>query len=371
MNETDTENAPENYETQPISREFGLENFKLNSLSSADLLKKESFAANVKNDISTTLAEPPISLKNADLTETEEKDPIFAALASPKLPELERENRARLQMQSPTRLFFYWSIRNNPFQVLRKTFAGNTGNYQLVVNLVNQTREREEFFPIETEGSWWFNVDAASSYRAEIGFYAPNRPFIRVMFSNAVETPRKNPSPRSASEADWAVSATEFAEVLDVSGFAADAFEVALAGDDMEQSETATKDAFYQLIGKGKSDADFIGSEEIRYALLALASGVSLAELRGHISETLFAVLQENIANLSAEKSLAVLQEHFEVFTDEITEEEEIGSAVFGASLVNFPKKLKKRVTPKTLSPKVAPKFLSKLSPVSSLKVYR
>ncbi|MBA2737112.1 MAG: DUF4912 domain-containing protein [Pyrinomonadaceae bacterium] len=367
MNVTDTENTPENDETQQILREFEIENFELNPLSSTDLIKKEFFAASDESDASTTLAEPPLTLQNSDLPENdEEKDPIFAALAAPKLPELERENRARLQMQSPTRLFFYWSLKNNPFQVLRKTFAGNTGNYQLVAKLVNQTQEREEFFPVEAEGSWWFNVDAASNYRAEIGFYAPNRPFIRVMFSNAIETPRKNPSSRTASDADWAVTATEFAEVLDVSGFTRDAFEIALAGDDKEQSETATNNAFYQLIGERNLD---FNSEEIRFALLALASGVSLAELRGHISETLFAVLQENIANLSAEKSLAALQEHFEVFADEITEEEEIGSAVFGASLVNFPKKLKKRVAPKTLSPKFAPKFLSKLSPVSSIKV--
>jgi hypothetical protein len=189
------------------------------------------------------------------------------------------------------------------------------------------------------------------------------------MYSNAVETPRKNPSPRQASDADWAVTATEFAEVLDVSGFERDAFEVALAGDDEQTADNATNKAFNQLIGEQKADSEYGNSEEIRFALLALASGVSLSDLRGHISEALFSVLQENAADLSAEKSLAALQENFDVFADEIVEEESIGSAVYGASLVNFPKTIKKRVVPKTLLPKYAPKLLSKLSPISSLKV--
>ncbi|MGI8882690.1 MAG: DUF4912 domain-containing protein [Pyrinomonadaceae bacterium] len=375
MNETENKNMPKNDEPQPTLKESGIEDFKLNVLSSSDLIKKEFVDANNETNDSRVLDESPLSLENSDLSDNEEeKDPIFAALAAPKLPEPERENRARLQMQSPTRLFFYWSMKNNPFQVLRKTFDGKTGNYQLVAKLVNQTREREEFFPVEAEGNWWFDVEAASNYQAEIGFYAPNRPFIRVMFSNAVETPRKNPSPRAASDADWAVTATEFAEVLDVSGFTRDAFETVLTGDDQTQSETATVNAFYQLIGKRNLDFD---SEEMRFALLALASGITPDDLRGHISETLFAVLQANIANLSAEKSFAALQEHFEIFTEEITEEEfeeeEFGSAVFGASLVNFPKKLRRHVTskslsPKSLSPKSATKFISKLSPVSSLR---
>jgi hypothetical protein len=365
MSVTETADIPENGGTEQISKEFVLEDFGLNPLSSADLIKKESYiVAEEDGDILTIASAPPLnSIENSDMPESEERDPIFAALAEPELPELERENRARLQMQSPTRLFFYWSIKSNPFQVLQKAFGGKTGSYQLVAKLIDQTREREEILPVETEGNRWFNVDAASRYKAEIGFYAPNRPFVRVMFSNEVETPRKNPSSRQASDADWAVTATEFAEVLDVSGFTRDAFEVALAGDDEQLADNATDNAFYQVFGIQKSNSEFIRSEEVRYALLALASGASHVELRGHISEALFAVLQENAEKLSAEKSLAALQENFDVFADEsFEEEEEIAPAVFGASLINFPKKLKKRVAPKTLSPK----FLSKLSPVSS-----
>lgn len=372
MSINNTENSPDNDETEQISEEFAPEDFELNPLSSADSIRKESYIPNEESNFVSYLDVRAEVTTGFESPETEaEKDPIFAELAEPKLPEPEREDRARLQMQSPNRLFFYWSMKNNPFQVLRKTFGGNTGNYQLVVKLVNRTRDREELYPVETEGNWWFNVDAASSYQAEIGFYAPNRPFIRVMHSNAVETPRKNPSPRQASDADWAVTSTEFAEVLDVSGFTRDAFEVALAGDNEQAADKATERAFSRLIGKQESKFDYDNSEEIRFALLSLASGVLLSELREHISDALYSILQENAADLSAEKSLAALHENFDVFADEITEEETIGAAVFGSSLVNFPKSIKKRVVPRTLSPKYAPRLLSKLSPISSSRVNR
>ncbi len=356
-------NEKELLENEELETSENVKEFKLNPISSAATLR-EIPMIDEDNILSLDVA-PPQILVDAGLIEAKDElleveDPIFAELSAPKLPELPKENRARLQMQSPTRLNFYWSIKQNPFQTLNRAF-GNTGSYTLVAKLVNQTADREEFFPVEAEGSSWFNVDADATYRAEIGFYAPNRPFVRVMFSNTLETPRKNPSPRRATEKDWAVSAYQFAEVLDVSGYQQDAFEVALAGDDFEHSESATSNAFSQFIGKQEID---FPSDEIRFALLALASGYTLESLRGHIGASLFAVLQENAEKVSAENALAALNEHFDVFSDEILEEEEIGSAVFGASLVNFPKMSRKRTVPKTLLPKIGPK----LSPISSFR---
>lgn len=365
MSENDTKKELlEDNATEQTTDKFVLEDFKLNPLSSAELIKSETdeIKLNVKPP-QFLVEEEPVSVESEKEIE-EEVDPIFAELAAPKLPELQKENRARLQMQSPNRLYFYWSIKNNPFQTLQKVFAGSTGSYQLVAKFVNLKTEREEIHAVDAEGNYWFNTEAAASYRAEIGFYAPNRPYIRVIFSNTIETPRKSPSPRIATDADWAVSANTFAQVLDISGFKQDAFEVALAGDDFEVAEKATGNAFYHLIGKQNFD---FNSEEVRFALLALASGVSLEDLRGQISGALFAFLTANAEKLGAENALAALKEHFDIFDEEIfDEEEEIGSAVFGASLVNFPKSLKKRTVPKTLSPKDAPQYLPKLSPLSS-----
>ena len=79
----------------------------------------------------------------------EERSPAFRELAQPKLPELQKENRAKLLMQTPNRLFFYWSIKTNPFRTLNRALGDRTGNYTLVLKLVDLGRETEEIFPVE------------------------------------------------------------------------------------------------------------------------------------------------------------------------------------------------------------------------------
>ena len=358
MNDHDTEkelSETGNLEDDSNVRAFPLYDDKVNSISSAETVRR-SFA--VEDDILSFNALPPKIQSEPELTgklddSDEPENPIFKELSEPKLPEIPKENRARLQMQSPTRLYFYWSVKKNPFQTLNRAFGGKTGSYTLVIKLINQKNGREELFPVEAEGSWWFDVDAEAAYRAEIGFYATNRPFVRVMFSNTVETPRQNPSPRHDYSPAFAVSANQFAEVLDVSGFPQDAFEVALAGDDIEAAESATSDAFSQFVGLKKDD---FSSDEIRFALLALASGYALENLREQISASLWAALRENADKLSAENALASLQKNFGIFSDEIEDEQLLPPTVFGASLINFPRISKRK------------RFLPKFAPLSSLR---
>jgi hypothetical protein len=272
----------------------------------------------------------------------EEVSLVFKELSSVELPRLQKENRARLQMQTPNRLFFYWSVKDNPFQTLRRAF-GDTGSYTLVAKLIDLTRDTEAIYPIEAEGTSWFNVDSNREYRAEIGFYAPNRPYIRVMFSNKIATPRKRPSPRMATSADWKVNAHAFAQVLNVSGFNQDAFEVALVGDRPRSIESDTQKALAKLFERESSDLSGIDSDELRYALLMIASGLSIEHLRYRIDATLFALLEASAAKLNAEKAATTLRDHFGVETDGIIEEEESSPAVFGASLINFPGRLKRK----------------------------
>lgn len=283
--------------------------------------------------------------------------PVFKALADVSLPELKRENRARLQMQTPTRLYFYWSVRENPWHTLRNVFGDDLGSYTLVVKLIDKRTDREAISQCEAEGNWWFDVEPDGEYQAEIGFYAPNRPYFRIVFSNTISTPRRSPSPRAATESDWTVSANKFAEVLDVAGFSRDAFDVAMAGDDVAASSDASHTAFTRLIGNNDSDLRGIAAEEIRYALVALASGTTLEELRFRVSPALFAILQANAANIESGRAMSALTEYFDIDETEWTEEQ-FGPAVYGASLVNFPRTLKTKV----LSPKYAPRY----NPVSS-----
>ncbi len=296
----------------------------------------------------------------AELAATEphvQLSPVFKALADVTLPELKRENRARLQMQTPTRLYFYWSVRENPWHTLRNVFGDDLGSYTLVVKLIDTKTGREEIKQCEAEGNWWFDVEPDGEYQAEIGFYAPNRPYFRIVYSNTISTPRRSPSPRAATESDWTVSANKFAEVLDVAGFSRDAFDVAMAGDDVAASSDASHTAFTRLVGNNDNDLRGIAAEEIRYALVALASGTTLEELRFRISPALFAILQANAANIEAGRAMSALTEYFDIDETEWTEEQ-FGPAVYGASLVNFPRTLKTKV----LSPKYAPRY----NPVSS-----
>jgi hypothetical protein len=275
----------------------------------------------------------------------------FKTLAEPTLPQLERENRARLMMQTPTELYFYWSVKDNPYQLLKKAFGDDTGSYSLVVKLTNLNTGEEELHPADAEGSWWFHVEPNGKYEAEIGFYAPNRPYFRIVYSNTIETPRRSPSPHRATEATWTVSANKFAQVLDVAGFTSDAVDVAMAGDDHVVATAATHTAFSHFTGlKNGNGLSGIASEDIRYALRALASGAALADLRYTIGAKLFSVLQTRSADLSAEKAVGALAEYFEIDESEYMEET-AGPAVYGASLVNFPRTMRPRRPGSRFSP--------------------
>jgi hypothetical protein len=270
----------------------------------------------------------------------EEMSPVFRELALPTLPELPKANRARLQMQTPGRLFFYWSLAGNPYKRLSSLIADAGSTYTLAVRLVDIGREAEEIQAVEPEGSWWFNAHPASRYRAEVGFYAPNRPFVRVVYSNTIETPRKSPSPRAATDADWHVPARKFAEVLDVAGFRQDAFDVAIAGDDPAVAEGSTYRAFSRLTGRPAGEFAGIDSDELRYAMLAVAAGASLEQLRFRVSTGLFSLLRSVAAAATRSDALAALKTEFDIDEIELFEEDEVfGSAVFGASLVNFPQR--------------------------------
>ena len=314
---------------------------------------KDEFIEFVVSDDGVSSAEP----LNADVvpvepeftgtlepsTALDEMPPVFRELAVPKLPQLAHNDRAKLLMQTPNRLFFYWSLGPNPFHRLNRALGADTASYTLVLRLLDLKRESEVIHRVETEGSWWFSVEADGEYRAEIGFYAPNRPFVRAVYSNTVRTPRKNPSPRADTEADWNITSDTFARVLEVAGFTEDAFDVAIAGDDAASAAETTHTAFADLLGDTDVDTAGIPADEIRHAMLLLAAGYALAGLRWKISPALFELLQKYAASLSAEKAAAVIRERFDVEAGEVTEEEELGAAVFGSSSVHFPRRLRTR----------------------------
>jgi hypothetical protein len=151
------------------------------------------------------------------------------------------------------------------------------------------------------------------------------------------------------------VTADKFAQVLDVAGFAQDAFDVAVAGDDVTSAGASTRLAFQQFTGATTEVADAIDAEDILYALLEIAAGQKLDDLRWRVSAELFSHLQANGGRLDAERAQASIKDNFDI-DDLRFESEELGSAVFGASLVNFPRTLRSGRRPRISRPTYSPK---------------
>lgn len=304
---------------------------KSNRQDSADISPVSSSALVVKR---------LIPKQQAPDTDPRMTDPVFAKLADPVLPVPAKINRAWLQIQSPGRLFFYWSVKANPFEVLGRAFPHADG-YVLVARLVDLDTGRIETHAVGAEGDWWFDADPGRTYRAEIGFAAPSRPYVRIIFSNTVETPRSGPSPRSSSESEWAISAELFSRVLDNAGYAADAAAVTLAGEDGAVARERTRKAFAELVGGSDGLAGF-EDEELRYAMLLIAAGLSLEEIRDKIGIALYSFLLSRRDRLSAQAALDALRRNFEVTDEGYLEEVGSEAAVFGASLVNMPGRLRR-----------------------------
>jgi hypothetical protein len=324
----------------------------LPTVSSGETIRSDDDVERIAERISAAIDEDAEPTADSEA----EMSPVFRELAYPKLPELKRENRARLQMQTPNRVYLYWSLKNNPFQILHRAFGSNTGSYTLIAKLVNETRGTEQIHAIDAEGNWWFSVEPGSTYRAEIGFYAPNRPYFRALYSNSVTTPRRAPSKLAASDADWRIGSDKFAQVLDVAGFKQDAFDVAIAGDNADDSATATYEAISELTERPRSEFTGMDADDIRYALILLAAGATIEELRFRVSDEVFAMLQSAADRLTRDNAVSVLRSHFDIADDETIEEfEESGTAVFGASVVHFPKRVRTR-----------PRVSDKYRPISS-----
>lgn len=280
--------------------------------------------------------------------ETIDEEELLDPLGIEALPQLPQINRARLQVQSPNRIFLYWSLAGNPFATLQKAFGNRATNYNLVLKFRNLSHGGEQVFPVGREGNWWFDAQPNARFQVDVGLFAQNRPFIRLFSSNPVETPRSTPSPRIDTEADWQISRVQFARVLDVSGYTHDALPVVFGfGEDGVFDEMATVAVLNQLASNAPAAPEAFDAAEMRVALAALAAGVDFEVLREQLSPALRAwfdsVLQQNKDALRSENVLAALQA---VLGDEFVSEfagfgEELQriqlEPVWGASAVHFP----------------------------------
>jgi len=231
---------------------------------------------------------------NAPATTTVEVQEKLDLLAIDEpLPEPPPRDMVRLLVQSPYRLHLYWNFKSDPFTIARRLFPNR--DFRFMVRLLDASSG--EIFADEIDGftrSYWFNALPAHIYQAEVGIFSDARPFIRLLASDRVQTPRVGASPNIAtSEPDFAVSAVDFIQILDRAGFVADSFDVA-----MQATDDATRRALLEHLLKDLSTEQsararqsvFInpGAEtELNRLIELLAAGRTLDEVRAMISSLL------------------------------------------------------------------------------------
>jgi hypothetical protein len=126
----------------------------------------------------------------------------------------------QLLLQSPHRLYLYWTFARDPHATLREAFGELAAQYRLAVRLV-KVESGEEFLLDAAGGerAQWLEVYPRHVYRAEVGFHAAGRPFVRLLASNTVSTPPDRASQLSDTEREFQLGANEFAQLLGGAGY--------------------------------------------------------------------------------------------------------------------------------------------------------
>ena len=237
------------------------------------------------------------------------------------LPETYSSNLARLLVQSPYKLFLYWSHARDPFATLRKAFGETQSSYTLAVRLRDTESGAENFFEASPTHSQWFDASPGRSYRADVGLFAPERPFIRLLSSDVIQTPRVGVSARSDHTPEFNITAPEFARVLNEAGFARDALGVTLEAAD-KAAQAATTRALTKM-GAGL-EIPAIGEDEwaeLSALVAALVFGEPLDHLLARLSPPLAQwfeqIRQEMGGALDAAYLLDLLRELFAIELDD------------------------------------------------------
>jgi hypothetical protein len=266
------------------------------------------------------------------------------------LPETYAANRIRLLAQSPRKLYLYWEFERDPFETLHRAFRWQADRYTLIVKLVDLQTGSETLHFASPTRSQWLDTQPGHSYRADVGFYARDSAFIRLLSSTTSVTPRASVSRATDSTPEFDVSADEFARVLDDAGYVSDALEVSLEAADLATANAATRAVAQRFGGRDVSMMSDEDLAEMRGLLAALALGVRVEELQAELSATLARWLEEATRarreEINAPHLLEVLRallgiEFERTALDALNEEamRRAARVIVGASEVNLPLK--------------------------------
>lgn len=236
---------------------------------------------------------PAISVERTAIV----RDKLAALSTDEPLPETYAGDRIRLLAQSPYKLYLYWSHARDPFAALRRAFGeAASARYRVTLRLVDVEAGAETLFEASPARNHWFYVRAGRLYRAEVGLFAQGRPFIRLLTSAEVRSPRASVSALTDDAPQFNVSPPEFARVLNEAGYASDALEVTLEAADAGTHDGSTREIARLLTGLDAPATDPGLLAEMRALLAALAFGVPLDRLREMVSPTLALWLEQVVA---------------------------------------------------------------------------
>lgn len=134
-------------------------------------------------------------------------------------PEVQVSDSIQLLLQSPHKLFLYWTLARDADATLREAFGALAAHYRLMVRLVKVESGEEFLLEAAQERMQWFDVYPRHAYRADVGFHAEHRPFVRLLSSHTVHTPPDSVSPTIDVEPEFQLKAEEFARVLRAAGY--------------------------------------------------------------------------------------------------------------------------------------------------------
>lgn len=167
------------------------------------------------------MLQPDDTLEATPATDAETAPAARRRAAAPDdaLPLALKRDSIQLLLQSPNRLFLYWSFASDPRAALRSAFGELAAHYSLAVRLVKVESGEEFLLDASRERMQWFEVYPRHVYRADVGFHAAGRPFVRLLTSSEVRTPPDSASHMSADEQEFQVKADEFARLLGGAGY--------------------------------------------------------------------------------------------------------------------------------------------------------
>lgn len=204
------------------------------------------------------------------------------------LPLAYARDQIRLVAQSPYKLFLHWNLARDPRVALRRLTTDSRA-YRLAVRLADTETMSETLYEAAETRTQWFDVRADTSYRADVGFAAATLPFIRLIRSNTVQTPRAGVAQEVDPSARFKIDAAEFVDVLDESGYVSDAVEVAIEAADAETHGAVTTLIASRVFNQPDDSSAFTDAQlsELRTLLTALAFGADLRALREQLSPAL------------------------------------------------------------------------------------